>query len=106
MKQFRKLPVVIEAEQWFKVTYDREAGHGNSPEHQPIYHLNVGYFRHPDIDGQAKCKHCGDIMHNHGWMDTLEGEHTVCPSDWIIRGTAGKMYPIKNHIFIEVYEEV
>ena len=104
--KYRKKPVIIEAEQWSNVTYDREATHGFEPENCPIYHLNVGYFRHPNISGRKKCKHCGNRMHKHGWIDTLEGGHIVCPNDWIIKGVVGEFYPIKNDIFLKTYEEV
>lgn len=106
MNKYRKKPVVIKAEQWFKVTYDREAGHGIKPEDMPIYHLGVGYYRTPDLDSKDKCRYCGDIMHNHGWIDTLEGGHIVCPNDWIIIGIKGELYPIKNDIFEETYEPI
>ena len=105
MKKYIKKPIAIEAEQWFKVTYDREAGHGTEPEDMPIYHLNVGYYRHPEVSGKTICKNCEDIMHNHGWMDTLEGEHIVCPKDWIIIGVKGEFYPCKPDIFKLTYEE-
>jgi len=104
--KFRKKPIVIEAEQWVKVTYDRKAKHGITPEDFPIYHLNVGYYRTPEFDGKNKCKYCGDIMHNHGWIDTLEGGHIVCPGDWIIIGIKGEYYPIKNDIFLETYDAI
>jgi len=100
--KFRKKPIVIEAEQWFKVTYDKEAIGMTSP----IYHLNVGYFRHPDIPGEKICKHCKQRMHNHGWIDTLEGGHNVCSGDWIITGIKGEQYPCKPDIFKETYDEV
>jgi len=106
MSKYRKLPVEIEAEQWFEVTYDREAGHGYAPEDMPIYHLNVGYYRTPECDGENKCKHCGIIMHYHGWIDTLEGGHNVCPNDWIITGVNGEQYPCKPDIFLKTYERV
>ena len=106
MKKYKKKPVIIEAEQWFKVTYDREAGHGIAPEDMPIYHLDVGYFRHPEISGTTICKHCGKTMHEHGWIDTLEGGHIVCPNDWIITGVKGEKYPCKPNIFEQTYEEV
>lgn len=44
----------------------------------------VRYFRHPDIPGTQACSKCGHTMHNHGWIDTLEDGHNVCPGDWII----------------------
>ena len=102
--KFRKKPIVIDAEQWFKVTYDKEAGHGNKPEDEPIYHLGVGFYRTPELDGKNKCKHCKDIMHNHGWIDTLEGGHIVCPGDWVITGVKGELYPCKPDIFKKSYE--
>ena len=42
-------------------------------------------------------------MHDHGWIDTLEGGHIVCPGDWIITGVKGENYPIKDSIFKETY---
>ena len=45
--KYRKNPIVIEAEQWFEVTYDLEAGQGNELHNMPIYHLNVGYYCRP-----------------------------------------------------------
>ena len=45
-------------------------------------------------------------MHTHGWIDTLEGGHIVCPSDWIIEGVKGEFYPCKPDIFEQTYELV
>lgn len=106
MKKFRKKPVIIKAEQWIKVTYDREAGHGIAPEDMPLYHLDVGYYRHPEVSGTTICKHCWKTMHEHGWIDTLERGHIVCPNDWIITGVKGEKYPCKPDIFEATYEEV
>ena len=114
--KFRKKPVVIEATQWFK--------NGDHPlDHDPIgidkptsidlakydeYRQFEGkvvrYYRHPDVSGSSACKHCGGTMHNHGWIDTLEGGHIVCPGDWIITGVAGENYPCKPAIFATTYE--
>ena len=102
--KYRKKPVIIEAEQWRKVTYNKEAGHFFGQ--LPIYHLGIQYYRTPELDGQSRCKHCGDIMHNHGWMDTPEGGHVVCPGDWIIKGVKGEFYPCKPDIFELTYEPV
>ena len=104
--KFRKKPVVIEADQWFEVTYVREAGHGNEPQDMPIYHLNVGYYRRPEesFSGRRYCPHCEKPLHLHGWIDTLEGGHVVCPGDWIITGVKGEQYPCKPDIFAATYE--
>lgn len=109
MPKFRKKPVVIEATQWFKSgdhpDDDREAfdaGSGSFLGEGKV----VRYYRHPDVDGQSKCVHCGVIMHDHGWIDTLEGGHNVCPGDWIITGVAGERYPCKPDIFEATYDRV
>ena len=119
--KFRKKPVVIEATQWFKngdhpldysKTHDGFAG-GELVKFEPEYRKEMGwegdvvrYFRHPDkaYAGERQCEKCGQIMHKHGWIDTLEGGHIVCPGDWIITGVKGEHYPCKPDIFEATYE--
>ena len=108
--KYRKKPVVIEAEQWHKVTYTYEPSE-EEPLRPAEYHLDVGYFRHPDVPGDKMCelpngKSCGHTMHDHGWIDTLEGGRTVCPGDWIVTGIQGERYPCKPDIFEATYEPV
>jgi len=114
MAKYRKKPVVIEATQWFK--------NGDHPEDQvtatpgQIFRENdvpletegkvVRYFRAPNMPGTHVCSHCSNTMHVHGWIDTLEGGHIVCPGDWIIKGVAGEYYPCKPDIFSATYEKV
>jgi len=108
IRKYRKKPVVVEVCRWFK--------NGDHPEDNccPISPANpalsegeiVRYYRTPDLDGKNSCKHCGIIMHLHGWIDTLEGGHIVCPGDWIITGVKGEHYPCKPDIFEQTYEEV
>ena len=119
MSQYRKKPVVIDATQWNKNgdhpqdyakpqdgleggqlrTWTGDECKANNWEGQI-----VRYYRHPTVDGQTACKHCGGIMHDHGWIDTLEGGHIVCPGDFIITGVAGEHYPCKPSIFAATYE--
>lgn len=66
----------------------------------------VRYHRHPDDPGTRACQHCGKTMHVHGWIDTKEGGHIVCPGDWIITGVQGEHYPCKPDIFAATYEPV
>jgi hypothetical protein len=110
MSKFRKRPVVIEATQWFK--------NGDHPQDdcQPFTTALgttlmgegnvVRYYRRPDDSGDRQCEKCGLIMHNHGWIDTLEGGHIVCPGDWIITGVANERYPCKDKIFRATYDLV
>lgn len=82
MKKFRKRPVVIEAQQWFKQG-DLE-----------VVTVVPEYLS--QVTNREVC----------GWVDTLEGGHIVTPGDWIIKGIAGEFYPCKPDIFENTYEEV
>lgn len=96
--KFRKKPIVIEATQWFKNgdhPLDGDSCRGG---------FIVRYFRKPSLSGDTVCNNCKQIMHKHGWIDTLEGGHTVCPGDWIITGVKGEHYPCKSDIFEMTYE--
>lgn len=109
MPKYRKKPVVIEAEPWFTNgdhSKDNCGTFADSTTGKPFQGEGkvVRYYRTPECDGQSKCPYCGDIMHNHGWIDTPEGGHVVCPGDWIITGVAGEFYPCKPHIFEMTYE--
>jgi len=108
MAKFRELPAVIEATQWFKSgdhpKDNRETFTGSDGKPFLGEGKVVRYFRHPSVDGESICPHCSVRFHEHGWIDTLEGGHNVCPGDWIITGIAGEKYPCKNNIFRETYE--
>jgi hypothetical protein len=121
MTKYRKKPVVIEATQWHKNgdhpedyvqpvanTFPNEGAPAEySVEHQRENGWEgqvVRYFRHPEAPGDQACKHCGNTMHVHGWIDTLEGGHIVCPGDFVITGVKGERYPCKPDIFEATYE--
>ena len=90
--KYRKKPVVIEATQWFKV--------------KPISEVIVKEFIVSKGMESSKCGYCKLTMEHHGWIDTLEGGHTVCPGDFIITGVHGEHYPCKPDIFEATYEKV
>lgn len=110
MPKFRKRPIVIEAHQWFK--------NGDHPEDGLETFVDafgapfrgegkvVRYYRRSDDPGTRRCDHCQHKMEQHGWIDTLEGDHIVCPGDWVITGVAGERYPCKPAIFEKTYEPV
>lgn len=106
--KFRKKPVIVEATQWHKNGDHPQDGTERFARGEFKGELYEGkvvrYYRRPEMDGQSACKHCGQIMHVHGWIDTLEGGHIVCPGDWIITGVAGENYPCKPGIFAATYE--
>ena len=100
MSKFRKKPVVIEAELWYK-----NGDHSQDGPHTKEGRI-VRYYRHPEYSGSAPCSECGQVLHDHGWIDTLEQGHRVCPGDWIITGVKGERYPCKPDIFAATYEPV
>jgi hypothetical protein len=119
MAQFRKKPVVIEATQWFKNgdhPHDYAEDQVGLEDGQPRTFSGeerkangweggvVRYFRHHEVSAYRSCEHCRENMHFHGWIDTLEGGHIVCPGDWIITGIKGERYPCKPDIFEATYD--
>lgn len=110
--KYRNKIVLIEATQWHK--------NGNHPlddvmrpfedtgkiPSEPREGAVVRYFRHPNVNGNRSCEFCNDIMNNHGWMDTGEGGHTVCPGDWIITKSNGELHRCKPDIFAAFWEAV
>jgi len=117
-KMYVKKPIPVEACQW-----NRNGDHPR--DHDPIgiedptnmdmekysEYKNcegkiVRYYRTPKVSGHDVCKHCNTIMHIHGWIDTLEGGHIVCPGDFIITGVQGEHYPCKPDIFEQSYDVV
>ena len=113
MAKYRKKPVVVEAHQWFE-NGDHPEDRVGEMDFDPLWKESfkieegrvVRYFRHPGVKGSINCPHCGKKMHDHGWIDTLEGGHNVCPGDFIITGVKGERYPCKPDIFEQTYEKV
>lgn len=119
--KFRKKPVVIEASQWFKngdhpQDYDSDQQGLENGEPRAFSGAErkanggeggvVRYYRHPNVPGESLCEQCGRTHHVHGWIDTLEQGHRVCPGDWIITGVKGERYPCKPDIFAATYDPV
>lgn len=89
MKKYRKKPIIIEAEQWFKK--------GDVPEAQILILSDYNKWT---------CSKCGYKGYEHGNCKTLDGYHIVCPGDYIIKGIRGEFCPCKPDIFKEIYEEI
>ena len=79
MAAYRKKPVVIQAEQWFK-----DGDHPKVVEYTDVEHPvgERGRF----------------------YVDTLEGPLRVSPGDWIITGVRGEHYPCKPDVFQMTYD--
>lgn len=90
MKDYRKKPVIIQAQVWFN--------HGDLEQ-------VVKRYEAPSYDSK-KCPICKKVDWRHGSIKTLEGEHIVCPGDYIIKGVKGEFYPCKPDIFELTYDFV
>jgi len=93
MKTYRKKPVVIEACQWDgSIESAQEICDWANPFGHPMDEPTVSYMVY---DGEAT-----DFL-----IWTLEGDMTVSPMDWVIKGVSNEFYPCKPDIFEKTYEE-
>jgi hypothetical protein len=95
--KYRKLPVVIEAEQWFPGC-DIESV-------KPLYSEGI----HAAIARTCEaCEACGCDMSQHGLIDIPDeiDQYIVCPGDYIITGIKGEKYPCKPDIFKRTHTPV
>lgn len=88
--KYKKKPVIIDAMQWF--------GFNKVPVLKEVHYYN------PYEEASSVCEQCGELLSEHGTIPTLEGNHIVCPNDWIITGVKGEKYPCKPDIFELTYE--
>ena len=69
---------------------------------KPVVIEATQWFKH----GDHPAVQVVDYPSDRGWIDTLEGGHTVKAGDWIITGVKGEHYPCKPDIFEATYERV
>jgi hypothetical protein len=84
--KYRKKPVVIDAEQWWP---------GKAIE---------GIVRREAQPVPSRAGGIAFTMPPQDVIETLEGDMTVSPGDWIITGVKGERYPCKPDIFEATYE--
>lgn len=89
MPQFRKKPIEISA-----IQYVGETIFMLSPKGVPDW--IQGAFE----NGTLYLTNGTDPLR----IKTLEGQLTVSPNDWIIRGISGEIYPCKSDIFEKTYD--
>lgn len=102
---YLKKPIPVRCDQWWK--------NGDHPHDDCVTLLDDGpwltegkvvrYFRHPSMPGTTIHKDCGRLYDDHGFIDTLEGGHRVCPGDIIITDVEGVRYPCKPSVFAKSY---
>lgn len=85
----RKKPVVVEAVQWI-------------PENMLVKDILDAFGGLKGMGSRKISRHAdGRLV-----INTLEGDMTASPGDWIIKGVHGELYPCKPDIFAETYEIV
>lgn len=95
MGQYRKKPIVIEAERFDP---------GDTPHPEGVY--ISGHYCTTTKDGAWCSLHAMPHQKPLYRIDTLEGGHAVTPGDWIITGIQGERYLCKPDIFEATYEPV
>jgi hypothetical protein len=93
MARFRKKPVEIEAEEVHDLMVIRKLS---------------GAFRTPLPDWVRNEMACGNLIfqEDHLEVQTLEGTMRAGKTDYLIRGVAGEIYPVRRDIFESTYERV
>lgn len=92
MGKYRKKPVVIEAVQWDGTVEG--------------WNKVIVPWKGEDGDCIKALALCGDHSHIDVYIETLEGNMTVSPGDYIIKGVQGEFYPCKPDIFEQTYEKI
>lgn len=108
MAKYIKIPVEIDAVQWFENgDHPDDDCEVIKPDNESEERFGEGkvvrYYRNPSVDGESKCNRCGKIMDDHGWIETLKT--VVCPGDWVITWEDGKLSICKPKEFEETYVE-
>jgi len=88
MAQYRKKPIIIEAERWNPESFHQWPG-ASIPD-------NVGVIWCFGPDNQLAF----------GTIETPEGKMIVERGDWIVTGIKGEKYPVKPDIFESTYEKI
>ncbi len=110
-KKYRKKPVEVEAMQ---MPLDQEDRSRQQSGVRDIAEWMVDHgYEEGDIDPrdvEEMYVYQGVVLPEYGSnyleIETLEGEMTARPGDWVIRGVKGEFYPCKPEIFDATYEEV
>ena len=89
--KFRKKPIIIDAEQY-----------------KPGMEDGFNFY---EITGKFICYRSKNAKTfpragRRPVIETLEGNHEITPTDWIVTGVKGERYPVKDDIFWMTHEKV
>ena len=90
MPFFMKKPIIVEAKQFTGSNIKGMLEFMGQKVSDPLHHKFSDYE---------------DIVKEKGLhVQTLEGELMAKPGDWIVKGTKGEFWPVRNDIFSASYE--
>jgi hypothetical protein len=105
-----RIPLEVHAVQWFKNgdhpddnimrPFVKEDGTEELPT-EPREGAIVRYYRHPGVPDNAPCPDCGDLAHNHGFLEDGSYGYSVCPSNWVVTYPDGIRSVWTNPAFIK-----
>lgn len=78
--KFKHKPIIIEAARWNGSNLDDISALGGATEYSQ------------------------DFLGDELVIKTLEGEMIVGKGDWVVKGVKGELYPVKDAIFISIYD--
>lgn len=95
MQNFRKKPVLIQAQQYTQEMQDTFIALGNNENENPIS-VKLDFIPDARLEWNRQTQELE--------IKTLEGSHIVSVNDYIIRGVKGEYYPCKPDIFMSTYD--
>lgn len=66
----------------------------------------VRHYDDPSAPGDRKCERCGYLIRDHGWIDNMDSDYTVCPGDWIVTDARGHYHPLAPDTFKALFSPV
>lgn len=108
---------VVEAEQWFKVSYvnikESIAGPFGSYVHKLVPNLGVEHLVSGQLNsfledgsGEKKCVHCGAFYQYHGSLPGGSNTCLVCPGEYVVKTFCGDVFLSDSTIFNCRYEKI
>ena len=110
MAKYRKLPEIIDADQF---SWSMEDGimryNERIPRDATKYSPDLESSKYPGYLGRYDEYNAFRGFEQGNWIpyiSTLEGDHMISEGDFIITGIKGERYPCKADIFEKTYEKV
>lgn len=92
--KYRLKSLLTEATQWFQ-----------PGDHSQVQDIPEPSLEEPEEElGNPYCSICGNLMTRHGFLDGVNGEEIICPSDYIAEDRQGLPYRLSRGEFESQYE--